>query len=157
MPAENWEEIIFYEGAIQPILNHNCNSCHNPKKLKGEFDLTSVKGLLAEGENGEIIIHGNLGESTLLYRLIIQKEDEEHTLPKGKRQLRKAEIELIKAWIESVALMDRRLGASKILTSLISRLFVQDKISFYPETTLKAIHTDTLSKLREKGFFIENI
>lgn len=154
---ETWEETIFYEGAIQPILNHNCTSCHNPKNLKGELDLTSAKGLLAGGEDGKILVHGDFEKSPLFSRLILSKEDEEHMPPKEKRQPRKAEIELIKAWIESGASLDQTLGSSKISMSLISQFFTQEKTPFYPETTLEAIPADTLSKLREKGFFIENI
>ncbi|MDG1277694.1 MAG: hypothetical protein P8O16_10460 [Algoriphagus sp.] len=157
LPTENWEELAFYEGAIQPILNHNCISCHNPKNMKGELDLTSSEGLLGGGEGGKIVNQGNAENSKLFSRLILPKEDEEHMPPKEKRQPRKAEIELIKAWIENGGSMDQTLGDSKVSTSLISQFFAKEKIPFYPKTTLQGISSDTLSKLREKGFFIENI
>lgn len=157
LPTENWEEIAFFDGAIQPILNHNCTSCHNPKNLKGDLDLTSAKGLLEGGEDGKIVNQGNAENSKLFSRLILPKEDEEHMPPEEKRQPRKAEIELIKAWIESGGSMDQTLGDSKVSTSLISQFFAKEEFPFYPKTTLKAISSDTLSKLREKGFFIENI
>jgi len=32
---ENWENANLYTEVIQPILNNNCVSCHNPKKTKG--------------------------------------------------------------------------------------------------------------------------
>jgi hypothetical protein len=157
LPIENWEEIAFFDGAILPILNHNCISCHNPKNMKGELDLTSAIGLLAGGKEGKIINHGNADNSKLFSRLMLSKEDEEHMPPKEKRQPRKAEIELIKAWIESGGSMDQTLGESKVSNSLISQFFAKEEIPFYPKTTLETISSDSLSKLREKGFFIETI
>jgi uncharacterized membrane protein len=157
LPTENWEEIEFYTGAIQPILNHNCISCHNPKNLKGELDLTSSEGLLKGGESGEILFNGNPEKSGLFARLVLPKEDEEHMPPKEKRQPRKEEIELIKAWIESGASVEKSLGSAQVPISLISAFFVKEETPFYPPTDTKSIAIDSLSALRKKGFFAENI
>ncbi|MFC3880565.1 c-type cytochrome domain-containing protein [Algoriphagus namhaensis] len=157
LPEDNWEELAFYEGAIQPILNHNCTSCHNPRNRKGELDLTTAKGLLSGGENGEVLVHGNLTNSALFARLVLPKEDEDHMPPKEKRQPKKEEIELIKTWIEGGASMEKTLGEAKVPSSLVSAFFEREEIPFYPETTLGKVSEDSISKIRERGFFIENI
>lgn len=64
---ENWESALFYKDVINPILNNKCISCHNRKKEKGELVLNTKEGILKGGENGEIIVDNNSGESTLLH------------------------------------------------------------------------------------------
>jgi uncharacterized membrane protein len=157
LPADNWEEVEFYTGAIQPILDKNCKSCHNPKKLKGELDLSSYKGIQKGGEDGEILEDQNPEKSALFARLILPEDDDDHMPPKEKRQPRKEEIELIKAWIESGASEKAKLGESMINTSLVEPFFKKDENPFYPIVDVPSLPQDSISKLRDQGFFAEVI
>lgn len=155
LPADNWEEIEFFTGAIQPILDQNCKSCHNPKKLKGELDLSSFKGIHKGGENGAILEYGNAGESSLFARLILPEDHDDHMPPKDKRQPRKEEIELIKAWIESGSPEHAKLGETSINVSFVEPFFKKDEKPFYPVVKVPTLPEDSISKLRDSGFFAE--
>ncbi|PZX55644.1 c-type cytochrome domain-containing protein [Algoriphagus chordae] len=157
LPANNWEEVEFYTGAIQPILDQNCKSCHNPKKLKGELDLTSFKGIHKGGEDGAILENGNPEKSSLYSRLVLSEDDDDHMPPKDKRQPRKEEIELIKAWIESGSSEKSKLGDAAINVSMVEPFFKKDEKPFYPVVEVEKLPQDSISKLRELGFFAEII
>ncbi|MCE7053215.1 hypothetical protein LZF95_00915 [Algoriphagus sp. AGSA1] len=157
LPEDNWEEVEFYAGAIQPILDQNCKSCHNPKKLKGELDLSTFKGIQKGGEDGAILESGNPEKSSLFTRLVLPEDDEDHMPPKDKRQPRKEEIELIKAWIASGPSENAKLGEAAINASLVTPFFKKNEIPFYPVIEVAKLPQDSISKLREKGFFAEQI
>ena len=152
---DSWQEALFYDDVIQPILSYNCVSCHNPRNLKGELDLSSIQGLKNGGKNGAILKANHIQESALYTRLILPHEDEEHMPPAEKRQPRVEEIELIKKWIESGASLDQNLAQAEIKKALIQPLFKKEEIYFYPIVSLKSIDPDRLSLLRSNGFFVE--
>ena len=155
LPADNWEEVEFYSGAIQPILDQNCKSCHNPNKLKGELDLTTFKGIHKGGEDGSVLDSTNPKKSSLYTRLILPEDHEDHMPPKDKRQPRKEEIELIKAWIESGSPETAKLGEAAINVSLVESFFKKNETPFYPVVEVPKIPQDSISKMREEGFFAE--
>ena len=157
LPSDNWEEVEFFTGAIQPILDQNCKSCHNPKKLKGELDLSSFKGIQKGGEDGSVLTSKVAEESSLFTRMILPEDHDDHMPPKDKRQPRKEEIELIKAWIESGASESRKLGESNISEELIEPFFKKIENPFYPEVEVGKVPQDSISKLKDRGFFAEVI
>ncbi|WPR76403.1 c-type cytochrome domain-containing protein [Algoriphagus sp. NG3] len=157
LPADNWEEVEFFTGAIQPILDQNCKSCHNPKKLKGELDLSSFKAILKGGEDGAILENGNAEGSSLFARLILPQDHEDHMPPKDKRQPRKEEIELIRAWIASGSSEHAKLGETAINLSLVEPFFKKDEKPFYPVVETPTLPHDSISKLRDYGLFAEAV
>ena len=88
------------------VLDSKCASCHNPRKSKGELDMSTLASLFEGGEHGAVIKAGDIGESSLIQRVFLPEDDEEHMPPEGKPQLNAAEIDLLQAWIDQ--------GASKI-------------------------------------------
>ncbi|UZD22694.1 hypothetical protein PBT90_04575 [Algoriphagus halophytocola] len=155
LPADNWEEVEFYTGAIQPILDQNCKSCHNPNKLKGELDLSSFQGIHKGGEDGAILEGENAEKSALFARMVLPEDHDDHMPPKDKRQPRKEEIELIKAWIESGSPENAKLGETEISVSLLEPFFKKNEIPFYPVVEVAKLPQDSISKLRDEGFFAE--
>lgn len=155
LPADNWEEVEFYTGAVQPILDQNCKSCHNPNKLKGELDLSSFKGIQKGGEDGSVVEAENADKSALFTRMVLPEDHDDHMPPKDKRQPRKEEIELIKAWIASGASESKTLGESSIDENLVEPFFKKAEKPFYPVVEVAKLPQDSLSKLREQGFFAE--
>jgi hypothetical protein len=77
--------------------------------------------------------------------------------PAEKRQPKKEEIELIKLWIETGASMDKTLGQVAVKGTSIQAFFRKEEKPFFPVTDLKPVSSDTLSLLREKGSFVEQI
>ena len=157
IPEQGWEELEFYGEVVQPILNQNCKSCHNPRNLKGELNLTNLEEILKGGENGEVLKAGNPELSAIFAKMILPLDDEDHMPPKEKRQPSKEQIELIKTWIAAGASKTSTLGQAGVEEKLLEPFFQKDEIPFYPLTELTALPADTLSKLRKEGFFAEII
>jgi uncharacterized membrane protein len=157
IPEQGWEELVFYGEVVQPILNQNCKSCHNPRNLKGELNLTNFEELLKGGENGEVLKAGNPELSALFAKMILPLEDEDHMPPKEKRQPSKEEIELIKSWIVAGASQNKTLGQAEVDEKLLEPFFHKEEIPFYPLTEVAPVPADTLSKLRTAGFFAETV
>ncbi len=40
---------------IQPILNANCTTCHNPSLLNGNVNLTTYEGVKTVADNGKLV------------------------------------------------------------------------------------------------------
>ncbi|MCR9017197.1 c-type cytochrome domain-containing protein [Aquiflexum gelatinilyticum] len=157
LDGEAWEEALFYEDVVQPILNQNCHSCHNEKNSKGDLILTSKESLLEGGKNGEVIFHKTPMESELLERMLLPLDHEDHMPPKEKRQPVEAEVELIKAWLLTGASFEETLGQSGISVDLVSSFFAKNETSIYPEVQLEPLKEDVLKKLKGQGFFIEKL
>lgn len=157
LDGEAWEEALFYEDVVQPILNQNCRSCHNEKNSKGDLILTSKESLLEGGKNGEVIFHKNPLESELLERMLLPLDHEDHMPPKEKRQPLETEVELIKAWLLTGASFEETLGQSGISVDLVSSFFVKNENSIYPEVQLEPFEEDVLKELKGQGFFIEKL
>lgn len=157
LAEENWENAALFSKVIQPILNQNCKSCHNPRNQKGGLDLSGMSGLLAGGEDGLILTAGEAEHSELFSRLILPKEDDNHMPPAEKRQPSKEEIELIEAWIKSGAKEKGTLADAKIPRKLVERFIIKNQISFYPLTQIPKISPDSLAALKAEGFFAEAV
>jgi uncharacterized membrane protein len=157
LDGEKWEEALFFDEVVQPILNQNCRSCHNEKNNKGDLVLTSRETLLNGGKNGEVLSPKNPLESELITRMMLPLDHEDHMPPKEKRQPAKSEVELIKAWLETGASFEKTLGQSDISIELVSDFFVSNEISIYPEVQLEPLEEEILKELKGKGFFIERL
>jgi uncharacterized membrane protein len=96
-----FEEALVFDHLILPVLENKCNSCHNPSKSKGELNMTNFRALLKGGENGVVFVAGKPEESTLLERIHLPEDDEDHMPPSGKPQLTTEEVALLEQWIKS--------------------------------------------------------
>jgi uncharacterized membrane protein len=157
LAEDSWENAELYSEVIQPILNQNCKSCHNPRTRKAELDLTSIKGLLAGGKKGLVLTRGDAEHSELYSRLILEKDDEDHMPPAEKRQPSKEEIALIHHWINSGGKEKVTLAEAEIPRTLIEEFILKDEIPFYPTTKLLPIADDSLAQLKAAGFFAEAV
>lgn len=157
LQEENWENAQIYSEVIQPILNQNCKSCHNPRTQKGELDLTTMKGLLAGGEDGVILTAGDAEHSALFSRLVLPKDDDNHMPPAEKRQPSKEEIALIESWIKGGGKETQTLAEAEIPRKMIERFILKNEVPFYPMTSIPAIASDSLAGLKSAGFFAEAV
>ncbi|MEN3942209.1 SUMF1/EgtB/PvdO family nonheme iron enzyme [Prosthecobacter sp. SYSU 5D2] len=89
---------------IQPILEQNCVTCHNPDKDKGDWILSTKKEAFETGENAPNIVAFDPAKSAL-YHLTALAEDEDDLMPPAKSggPLKKEEIAMLKSWIEQGA------------------------------------------------------
>src|SRR6185436_13948457 len=75
---------VSYHAAILPLLQTNCQGCHQPAKASGKLDLTSFKNMLAAGESGSAaLVPGKPDESYLLDQITPDKKGEA-AMPQGK-------------------------------------------------------------------------
>ncbi|MBM3837708.1 MAG: DUF1549 domain-containing protein [Verrucomicrobia bacterium] len=89
--------VSFYK-QIRPILQANCQGCHQPAKSKGGYVMTEFERLLAPGDSGEKpVVAGQPTASHLVKQITPVKGEAE--MPKGKPPLSEPEIDLIRRWI----------------------------------------------------------
>lgn len=87
---------------VRSVLAHNCYKCHSGAKIEGELRLDEKEYVFAGGENGQIIVPGNSGESEMIRRVSLSKNHKDVMPSKGKL-LSKEEIQLLTLWIEKGA------------------------------------------------------
>lgn len=157
LTEETWENAQLYAEVIQPILNKNCKSCHNPRNRKGALDLSSLATLRKGGEDGLVLTAGDAAHSTLFARLLLPKDDEKHMPPAEKNQPSKEEIALLESWIQGGAKESGSLAAAGISKNQIERFILKNEIPFYPISALAPIAADSLAGLKEGGLFAEAV
>jgi len=157
LDENHWEEALFYEDIIQPILNQNCRSCHNPKNTKGGLLLTSKETLLKGGKNGSVISQASWEEGQLYHRMTLPLDHEDHMPPKEKKQPKKEELELVKFWLASGASFEKNLAMTGVTMDMVAPFFIKTEVSIYPKVELPIVEIGKLSNIREKGFFIESV
>ncbi|MDP2776650.1 MAG: c-type cytochrome, partial [Anaerolineales bacterium] len=68
----NYAASLTYSGRVSAILEANCNTCHNPEKLRGGWDSTSYQSLMTSGDNAPAVIPGNAANSLLARSILGQ-------------------------------------------------------------------------------------
>ncbi len=155
--GENWEDSHLYRDIIAPVLNNNCVSCHNPKKLKGELNLSTPEGILAGGENGDVMIPGDAENSPMYARLVLPGHHEDHMPPKGKEQPAKEEIALIRAWIQQGGHFEGTIRELNLPQSLFEPFFPGKPNSDYPEMPVEPASPDSINIAKAQGIHVEKV
>jgi uncharacterized membrane protein len=107
-PVPNVQAAVAYTALVQPVLHDNCYRCHSASTKKGglRLDLTTWNG-----KDGPVIIPGQADASLLIKRVLLPEGDEHHMAPSGKQQLTKAEVALLRWWIDGGASMDKTVSS----------------------------------------------
>lgn len=109
-PAE-----VFYLAQVKPLFVGHCAECHGAAKQKGGLRLDPV-GMAFDGPASDwTIIAGFPGESELVKRLLLPRDDADAMPPEGKDPLTDDQIELIRRWILDGAVVpasERTAGSS---------------------------------------------
>ncbi|MEC5126329.1 c-type cytochrome domain-containing protein [Verrucomicrobiales bacterium BCK34] len=92
-----------YADLVAPVLMAKCAGCHGEEKQKGKLRIDSFEAILKGGSEGESVIVGNVDESSLIQRVYLPLDDDEHMPPEGKDQLSAQETAMIAFWIKSGA------------------------------------------------------
>ncbi|WP_420602749.1 c-type cytochrome domain-containing protein [Flagellimonas sp.] len=88
-----------YLDLISPILDRRCLSCHNDDKKKGDLNLTSYANLALGGENGEVVVPGDLNASDLYRRITLPETHDDFMPTEGKPPLSEDEVAIMGWWI----------------------------------------------------------
>ena len=106
VPNDADAAISYYE-EIRPILQAHCQGCHQPAKSAsaGKYVMTSFDLVMKAGESESApVVPGKPDESYLVQ--LITPENGQAEMPKGKKPLSGAEIDLIRRWIAEGAKND---------------------------------------------------
>jgi WD40 repeat protein len=96
---------ISYYQHIRPILQAQCQGCHQPAKAGGDYVMTTFDNLLAGGQSGQrAVVPGDPAKSHLIEQ--ITPQNGKVAMPQGKSPLTDQEIGLIKRWIAAGATDD---------------------------------------------------
>jgi mono/diheme cytochrome c family protein len=87
---------------VYPIFEKSCNSCHGPEKQKAHLRLDSKAAAFKGGEDGVVLIAGDVAKSDL-YRRIILPAGSDDVMPNKGDILTKAQTDLIRDWINQGA------------------------------------------------------
>ena len=109
---------------VRPLLEQHCFKCHGPEKQKGGLRLDTKEGAFKTGESGEkAIVPGHAAKSRLI-KLVSSKDDAERMPSKGE-PLSRAQIDLLKRWIDAGAEWPEGVAASGVVAR--SEMVVTDE------------------------------
>lgn len=101
---------VSYFRDVRPIFQAQCHGCHQPAKRGGEYEMTTIAGLMKGGETGEVAITPGKPEASALLDQITPKNGEA-AMPKGKPPLSATQLSTIRRWIEQGAKDDSPMSA----------------------------------------------
>lgn len=119
------EDQVVYTHLIQPIFDQKCVSCHGPDKQKGKFRMDTYEFVLAGGKEGEGFEPGDAEGSSIMYRIHLPLDDDEHMPPEDKTQMEEHEIAVLEWWINSGASPDVKVVDSEMpaeISEAVSKL-----------------------------------
>ncbi len=96
---------INFSHDVAPILSDACFKCHGPdeNKRKEDLRLDLKEGLFRTRKGITVVKPGDLDASELVLRITSSDEDDRMPPVKAVRQLKPAEIDILKRWVEQGA------------------------------------------------------
>ncbi len=88
---------VDFSHEIVPLLKKHCVKCHTGDSKKGGFSFNTRAELLEGSENGPVIETGKADDSRLIH--VVVSDDPDQRMPPEGERLAKAEIELLKRWV----------------------------------------------------------
>ncbi len=145
------EKTTVYQGAVQPVLEAKCITCHNDKKMKGGLNLSAFQVAAKGGKNGAAWVSGDPDKSLMIERMLLDMDDQKHMPPKGKAQLSSVEILLFKEWIRAGANPTKTyhsLAATDTLKTIVSSIINVAPVEKATKTySFSAASTSTIEQL----------
>lgn len=108
-------KLVSFSQSVAPVLSKRCLACHNAKTAKGRYNMETFAGIVKGGESGPAAIAGKSGESSL-HTLIA-----DGSMPKDADPLTKEQIELIKKWIDTGAVLDAGFAPNQPLIQIVPK------------------------------------
>ncbi|MEW6160563.1 MAG: DUF1549 domain-containing protein, partial [Verrucomicrobiota bacterium] len=99
------ETKVNFQREILPILSEHCFQCHGPdeKARKAKLRLDLKESAFQQRDNGAVIVPGKSAESELYRRVVHRDPDEIMPPPEIKRPLTRAQIDVLRRWIDEGA------------------------------------------------------
>src|SRR3954466_16332403 len=108
------QQVEFFENKIRPIFQENCYKCHSvdASKSKGGLTLDTKAGLLKGGDNGPIVVPGDVDKSQIINAITYLDPDLQMP-PKGEK-LTAQQIADLSTWVKMGAPDPRNDDAAKV-------------------------------------------
>lgn len=110
--ADHHNKKLFAE-LVTPILQAKCVSCHGEEKTKGKLRLDTFAEIMKGGSEGDAVVPGKVDDSSLLQRVYLPLDDDEHMPPEDKEQLTEQETAVLAFWVTSGAKENATIGELK--------------------------------------------
>lgn len=95
--ADEPKPAITYEGHVKAILAKRCAKCHTGDRPRGDFDITTLAGIMQGGVTGKAVVAGK-PDASPLYTMTAHLE--EPKMPPGQPKIPQTEIDTLAKWIE---------------------------------------------------------
>jgi WD40 repeat protein len=105
---------VSYFREIRPVLQRQCQGCHQPASKQAELLLTSYEGFRSGGKSGPSFVTGKPDESLVVAYL---KGDRQPRMPLGGEPLSPEQIDLFRRWIAEGGTDDTPEGAREKLVA----------------------------------------
>ena len=94
-------EKVDFARQVRPILAENCFECHgpDPRGRKGKLRLDSREDVFGDRGGYRLVVPGHPEDSELIARIASDEPDEVMPPPESRRQLTKAQVELLTRWV----------------------------------------------------------
>jgi len=107
-PSPPAEAVPVHEGSafseyVLPVLKDYCGICHGAEKEKGGLRLDSIEAVLRGSHDGPVLTPFAAEESSLIQRILLPLEHDDHMPPDGKPQPGADDIAVLTWWIEAGA------------------------------------------------------
>lgn len=103
---------VSYFKDVRPILQRQCQGCHQPATKQADLILTTYEGFLAGGANGKAIVPGQPEKSLVIAKLTGGVKPQ---MPFGGDPLPAEQIDLFRRWIAEGATDDTPAAAKELL------------------------------------------
>ena len=154
------EEALVYEDVIHPILESKCNVCHNSDKAKGELLLVDAEGIMKGGENGAVIVPGDVKASELFRRITLNPIHKDFMPTEGRTPLTNEETMLIQWWIEEGATFEKKiveLNLTDRTKGYLKEVGIGLEKTFIESLELQRVHDTIIASIKAEGFKIKTV
>jgi WD40 repeat protein/mono/diheme cytochrome c family protein len=111
--ADEPAKVSYYKD-VRPILQQNCNGCHQPAKPLGGYVTTSHADLLKAGERGKAgVVAGHPAESYIVNQIRVH-DNGKAEMPKNREPLNPIQIKTVADWIAQGAADDTPASARAV-------------------------------------------
>ncbi|GMU81028.1 MAG: hypothetical protein AMXMBFR47_08990 [Planctomycetota bacterium] len=89
--------------AVADFFERRCISCHGESKQRGGLALHTPEAIAHGGDDGPVIVSGDIAASELIRRLRLPLDERGHMPPKAREQPTEGELRLIEEWVRAGA------------------------------------------------------
>ena len=105
---------LSYWKHVRPILQANCQGCHQPAKPKGGYVMTDFAAMVKGGDDDGVAVVPHKPEESALIKNIVPDAEGHVAMPKKADPLRKKDVEIVRRWIAEGALDDTPAHARQV-------------------------------------------